>query len=98
MQTRYLLNVVVLAMSKKLYIVRSTEDGVLAVCGNIKAAYRVANSYIQGSYGAPVDVLSYSQVVKAINSKEYWTEVNLRADGDYYRIGASIEGTNMVIK
>ena len=50
---------------KKVYIVRGSEDGNLAVTSNIKAAYRIASEYIKQCDG---DVNSYSQVCKGLNA------------------------------
>ena len=39
----------------KTYVVRGSEDGNLAVCTSMKAAYRVANEYLEGSADLDID-------------------------------------------
>ena len=55
-------------MKKKIYVVHSSDDGMIGVFSNIKKAYDVASKYCSG-YD---DILSYSQVCNEFkNRKNY---------------------------
>ena len=56
---------------KKIYIVSGSEDGNLAVCTNVKEAYKVVTNYLEIE-GSKVKE-SYSQVVKGIKETGYIT-------------------------
>jgi len=62
-------------MPKTVYVVNGSEDGLLGVYGNIKAAYRVAKNYCDGG---TLEV-SYRQACKKL--RNYYTSVEL---ADYY--------------
>ena len=62
-------------MGKTVYVVNSSDDGLLGVYGNIKAAYRVAKDYCNET-----DIkVSYRQTCKKL--RNYYTSVEL---ADYY--------------
>ena len=71
-------------MSKTVYIVGGSEDGLLGVFGNVKKAYEVAKNYCEsGSNSHEPIVTSYSQACKklrnyytSIDMKEPWSESN----------------------
>ena len=61
---------------KKVYIVRGSEDGNLAVCSNIKKAYAIAYDYACSDSAANSDentklALSYSQVCRKFKNTSY---------------------------
>ena len=63
-------------MGKTVYVVNGSDDGLLGVYGNIKAAYRVAKDYCN----EPLKIkVSYRQPCKKL--RNYYTSVEL---ADYY--------------
>ena len=62
-------------MSKTVYVVSGSEDGLLGVYGNVKAAYSVAREYVEGSYTKTKVVLSYKKACEEL--RNYHTVVEL---------------------
>lgn len=67
-----------MSTAKKVYTVKGSEDGILAVASNIKAAYGVAARYGDGSPS-----MSYTQVVRELKIhglvyfENGWTSVEI---------------------
>ncbi|QDP66210.1 MAG: hypothetical protein Tp1111DCM1112741_40 [Prokaryotic dsDNA virus sp.] len=80
---------------KTVYVVSGSEDGIIGVYGNKKAAYNKCIEYTGGksydTYSGIVKPLSYAKCCKELNNKEYYTgHFDLY---DYHNVdtGASIE-------
>ena len=61
---------------KQVYIVSGSEDGILGVYGNKKAAYNKAMEYTGGKiyqgYHGEIKPISYAKVCKELDSKNYY--------------------------
>lgn len=55
-------------MSKLIYVVNGSEDGIIGVFGNVKGAYDRACEYIKGSYTNPEVLTTYSEALKSCKS------------------------------
>ena len=62
-------------MPKTVYVVSGSEDGLLGVYGNVKAAYRVAKDYVDGAYGENTIEVSYKKACEEL--RNYYTSVHL---------------------
>ena len=52
-------------MSKLIYVVFGSEDGIIGVFGNVKGAYDRASEYIKNSYENPEILTTYSEALKS---------------------------------
>jgi len=52
-------------MSKLIYVVNGSEDGIIGVFGNVKGAYDRASEYILSAYNSPKVLTSYSEALKS---------------------------------
>tara|TARA_R110000824_G_scaffold133834_1_gene296684 strand:- start:481 stop:771 length:291 start_codon:yes stop_codon:yes gene_type:complete len=80
-------------MSKIVYVVTGSEDGILGVYGNKKGAYNKALWYVhQDDDDDPVKVISYAKVCKELkNVYQYSVSiVDDTTDGIYHYSNASI--------
>ena len=50
--------------NKIVYVVTSSEDGILGVYGNVKKAYEVSSEYVKGGSDYNENLKSYSWVLK----------------------------------
>ena len=62
-------------MPKTVYVVNGSEDGLLGVYGNVKAAYRVAKDYLDNGCGENTIEVSYKKACKEL--RNYYTSVEL---------------------
>jgi len=84
---------------KQVYIVTGSEDGIIGVYGNKKAAYNRAIEYTGGriydGYDGPIKPLSYAQVCKKLDSRNYYERTcNLY---DYHEVDSNAEIVMMTL-
>ena len=57
-------------MSRRVYVLRGSHDGVFAVYSNVKAAYQHASDYIRGDSG--VEKHSYTKACASLKQYNYY--------------------------
>jgi|10_taG_2_1085330.scaffolds.fasta_scaffold48943_3 hypothetical protein len=79
---------------KQVYIVSGSEDGILGVYGNKKAAYNKAMEYTEGKiyqgHHGEIKPMSYAKVCKALDSKNYYDGYVDIYDHENVAVGAEI--------
>jgi hypothetical protein len=67
-------------MSKIIYVVTGSQDGVIGVYGNVKAAYDKACEYITNAANSPKVTTSYNETLKGCKG---WGKTIESSNSDY---------------